>query len=91
MVRKTTEFRPVLKDGAVYWSDNGRRICKRCAGTQELYTGFDINGQKVERVTIEDARQWPADLGPLCCERGCTTVVAVAGPDGWPMAKGGAR
>ncbi|MGE0193799.1 MAG: hypothetical protein AB7T63_17375 [Planctomycetota bacterium] len=84
---------PVLEREAVFWSDNGRRICRCCAGMSALYTGCDISGQAVERVTLADVRDWPDDLGPLGCEDGCTTLSPVAGPDGWPLAttKAGAR
>ncbi|MCA9313881.1 MAG: hypothetical protein H6806_03515 [Planctomycetes bacterium] len=84
---------PVLEREAVFWSDNGRRICRSCAGMSALYTGHDISGQAVERVTLADVRDWPDDLGPLGCEDGCTTLSPVAGPDGWPLAatKAGAR
>jgi len=91
IARPTTDPRPVLRDGALYWADNGRRVCARCAGASALYTGRDISGQPVERVTVVDVHTWPEDLGPLACETGCTTVTQVAGPDGWPLAKGGAR
>ncbi len=91
IARKEHAPRPVLSEGAVYWSDDGRRICARCAGASALYTGHDLSGQPVERVTLEDVRAWPADLGPLNCESGCTTLAGVVGPDGWPLAKGGAR
>ena len=91
IARKATDLSPVLRDGAVYWADNGRRICARCAGASALYTGRDISGQPVDRVTIDDVHAWPEDLGPLACEAGCTTITALAGPDGWPLPKGGAR
>jgi len=84
--------KPVLADGAVYWGDGGRRVCARCAGAAALYTGHDISGQPVERVTAEDVRDWPIDLGPLGCEDNCTVLSRVVGPDGWPIAtRGGAR
>ena len=63
MAAADTTPRPVLQDGAVYWADNGRRICARCAGATALYTGHDLSGQKVERVTAADVRDWPEDLG----------------------------
>ena len=91
IARRTTDPRPLLREGAVYWADNGRRICARCAGASALYTGRDISGQPVERVSLDDVRAWPKDLGPLACESACTTLTAVAGPDGWPLAKGGAQ
>lgn len=89
IARRTTDPRPVLRDGAVYWADNGRRICACCAGASALYMGYDISGQRVERVTLDDVRAWPEDLGPLNCESGCTTLSQIAGLDGWPLAKGG--
>ena len=43
---------------------------------------------KVARITIEDVRAWPDDLGVLRCESGCTALTAIAGPDGWPLERG---
>ena len=85
------DARPVLKEGAVYWGDNGRRLCVRCAGMSAKFTGRDLSGQKVARVRVEDVRTWEAEgeLGPLACEEGCTTLSAIAGPDGWPLAREG--
>ena len=84
--RGTTDPRPLLREGAVYWADNGRRICARCAGASALYTGHDISGQPVERATLRDAVEWLSSLGsPLACEQGCTVLGMIAGPDGWPM------
>lgn len=87
-MKSNTTPRPVLVDGAVYWADGGRRICLRCAGQSALYTGRDLSGQRVERVTVADVRAWPDDLGVLCCEARCTALSAVAGPDGWPLERG---
>jgi hypothetical protein len=63
ITRPTTDPSPLLREGAVYWADNGRRICARCAGASALYTGRDLSGQPVERVTIDDVNAWPEDLG----------------------------
>jgi hypothetical protein len=83
----TREPRPVLKDGAVYFADNGRRICRCCAGMSALYTGRDISGQKVERIDAATVRWWHEETGkPMVCERGCTTLSPVVGADGWPLA-----
>jgi hypothetical protein len=88
--RRTTDPRPVLTPGAVYWGDGGMRICCDCAGASALYTGRDISGQPVERATLCDAVGWLSALGsPLACEQECTTLSTIAGPDGWPLAKGG--
>ena len=81
-------MRPLLREGALYWSDNGRVICAKCAGQSALYTGRDISGQKVDRITVEDVRAWPADLGTLRCESKCTVLSPMSGPDGWPIARG---
>ena len=86
MARDAT-IRPLLREGALYWADNGRVICAKCAGMSALYTGRDISGQKVERITVEDVRAWPEDLGTLHCEGNCTALSPIVGPDGWPMAK----
>ena len=32
VARNTTDLRPLLLEGALYWSDNGRVICAKCAG-----------------------------------------------------------
>lgn len=87
-MNSNTTPRPVLLDGAVYWSDGGRRICVRCAGASALYTGRDLSGQRVERVTAADVCGWPDELGPLRCEAGCTQLTRVVGPDGWPLGRG---
>ena len=79
------EPRPVLVLGAVYWADGGQRICLRCAGATATYTGHDVSGQPVVRVTLSDVDSWPLDLGPLGCEGGCTVLTPVLGPDGWPL------
>jgi hypothetical protein len=81
---------PVLKPRAVYFGDNGRAICRECAGQSAKYTGRDLSGHRVERATVDDCREWEQVVGaPLACEMGCTTLSTVAGSDGWPLAVGG--
>jgi len=75
--------------GRSYWADGGQRICLRCAGATATYTGRDVSGQPVVRVTLADVDSWPLDLGPLGCEGGCTVLTPVLGPDGWPVARHG--
>lgn len=75
----------VLAAGAVYAGDNGQLICRDCAGSTARYTGHDLSGQPLWRISLKDVRAWPADLPPLGCEGGCITLSAIAGPDGWPM------
>ena len=78
-----------LRDNAVYLGDNGRALCSRprCAGHTALTTGRDLSGQKVSRVTVDDVKAWPADLGPFTCECGTVVLSPIAGPDGWPLAR----
>jgi hypothetical protein len=92
MARRSTEPRPLLREGAVYWADNGERICRDCAGMSAKFTGRDISGQRVARVNAAEVREWLAagDLGPMQCERGCTRLSEVVGADGWPLATAGA-
>lgn len=81
---------PVLIEGAVYGSDNGRMICRSCAGSSALYTGYDLSGMKVERITVAEVAEWLTfDLGPMRCECRKVTLSRLAGPDGWPMAVAG--
>jgi hypothetical protein len=69
-------------------ADIGRASCAKCAGQSARYTGRDISGQKVERVTVEGVRAWPEDLGPLRCGALCLALSPIAGADGWPLSKG---
>ena len=87
-MKSNTTPRPVLVEGALHWADNGRVICAKCAGQSALYTGRDISGQQVERITVAEVRAWPDDLGILRCASGCTALAAVADPDGWPIVRG---
>lgn len=78
--------RKVLTEGALYFADNGRIICARCAGVSALYTGRDISGQRVSRVTVEDAKEWQDGTGqPIACESGCLRLSMISGSDGWPL------
>ena len=67
--------RPVLSETALYFGDNGRCFCGACAGASAKYTGYDISGQPVHKVTPEDVRAWDAEMIrygaagiPLGCE-----------------------
>ena len=74
-----------LKEGAVYFADNGRSICLKCAGMSAKYTGRDISGQKVERLNPDDVEYLKSKGISAACERGCTTLSTILGSDGWPM------
>lgn len=76
----------VLKPGAVYFADNGELVCRKCAGATALYSGHDLSGQKLLRVDVDTVRYLLAtERGPVSCERGCTILEGIPGPDGWPM------
>ena len=56
-------LRPVLDDDAIYIGDAGHVSCGRHAGHSARYTGHDISGQPVMRVTAAEI----AEFG-LACE-----------------------
>lgn len=43
--------KPVVKDDSLYFADNGACYCSKHLGMSARYTGRDISGQKIERVT----------------------------------------
>lgn len=59
---------PVLDDDALYMMDNGRVLCGRHCGASARYTGRDISGQQVVRLTPADIRASIRDYGwePVC-------------------------
>jgi hypothetical protein len=68
----TADPTPVLRDDEVYLGDGGRAFCGRLhhAGMTARYTGRDISGQPVHRVTQEDQREARRMGVTLKCE-GC--------------------
>ncbi len=46
-----TEPKPVAKDNVIYFVDNGAVYCGAHLGMSARYTGYDISGQKIERIT----------------------------------------
>lgn len=62
-----TDPQPVLKPG-LYFGDNGRCFCDKHAGTSALYTGHDISGQRVSRVTDADLRAAKREGWTIRCE-----------------------
>ena len=66
--------RSVLIPGAVYLGDNGMAICSCCAGYSAKYSGRDIGGQSVSKVTADDLLEFGAES--MSCECGKTTVMA---------------
>ena len=47
------DLRPALAPNALYFGDNGRCFCGKlhCAGMTAHYTGRDLSGLRVERIT----------------------------------------
>jgi hypothetical protein len=59
----------------LYLGDNGRCFCgtERCAGMTPFYTGRDLSGQRLYRLTPEDdveSRRMSAEFQGFKCE-GC--------------------
>ena len=63
---------PVLREDELYLGDNGRCFCGRlhCAGMTAYFTGRDLSGQPVHRVTEADHREARRMGVTLACE-GC--------------------
>ena len=61
---------PVLRDDALYLGDNGRCFCGRLhhAGMTAHFTGRDLSGQPVHRVTEADQREARRLGVVLACE-----------------------
>ena len=69
------ETKPVLKAGALYLGDNGRCFCPDHAGASARYTGRDISGQRVHRITEADRAAWRIEVGS---EPQCEDCAAIA-------------
>ncbi len=58
-------------DTALYHTDNGRVVCGKHCGQTARYTGRDLSGQKIARVTAADGAEWLGAMGmgaPIQCE-----------------------
>lgn len=68
--------RPVLQPDALYEGDNGRILHGKCSGASALYTGRDISGQKVRRLSKDALRAYLADVADIgiteACESCCS-------------------
>jgi hypothetical protein len=64
---------PALDPDTLYIGDNGRVFCGKspCAGSSALYTGRDISGARVDRLSPGDIQAWITEAGtaPEC--EGC--------------------
>lgn len=65
----TAEPIPVLKDDELYWGDNGRVLHGLCSGMSARFSGHDLSGQRVARVTVEERLIFSREVGhSLTCE-----------------------
>ena len=72
--------KPVLKPDALYLGDNGRCFCGRHAGCSALYSGRDLSGQKVLRITPAMCARMGEDPTLIRCETcACDARRAIAG------------
>ena len=86
-MKTATGPKPVLNMGTLYEGDNGRIFCGACAGASATYTGRDISGQEVRRLTVDDADAFRAemirygcpDLAEMCCESCGKTILSESG------------
>lgn len=63
---------PALKADALYFGDNGRCFCGklRCAGMSSHFSGRDLSGHRVEKITPNILRECRSiDFEPAC--EGC--------------------
>lgn len=61
--------RPVLQEDALYSGDSGRIFCGRHAGASARYSGRDLSGQRVHRITARDRQAWELEIGSaISCE-----------------------
>ena len=67
-----TDLEPALREDTLYLGDNGRCFCGRlhCAGMTAHFTGRDLSGHPVHRVTEDDQREARRLGVELACE-GC--------------------
>jgi hypothetical protein len=68
MTTTTNPTRKVPADSTLYFTDNGAILCGRHLGTSAAYTGRDISGQPIERVTPDDSADLLALGVPVGCE-----------------------
>ena len=76
MTTATRKFTPEAE--AIYLTDNGAAYCGEHLGVTAQFTGRDISGQKIHRVTADDAAFWrihnQAGNPPMCeqCQKAWT-------------------
>jgi len=87
---------PVLDAGSLYLGDNGRCFCGAHAGHSAKYSGRDLSGQQVLRVTPAvvalSVAAYGAEATSLRCEaKGCTVLPPSAPARSTRTSRRGAR
>jgi len=59
-------------DHALYFLDNGMILCGAHCGTSAKYSGRDISGQRIERVTPEHVREATFQIACEMCGKTAT-------------------
>ncbi len=76
----------ILVANAIYIGDNGRLMCRDCAGATARFSGCDLSGARVGRLDAEEVFELREATGkPVACECRKVCLSEIAGPDGWPM------
>jgi hypothetical protein len=65
---------------ALYFTDNGCILCGEHLGSSAKFTGRDISGQKIKKVTPDDARAAAKDGWTLKCEGNCERTANADAP-----------
>lgn len=74
----TTERKPVLLDRALYIGDNGRVFCGAHAGMSARWSGYDLSGHKVARITPAYCKRNGEEIAALKCEQ-CAQIARKGG------------
>lgn len=69
--RVLPEDKVVLAPEALYEGDNGRILHGRCSGVSATYTGRDISGRKVRRLSAADVAAFLAEVADLGITEAC--------------------
>lgn len=58
----------ILDLDKLYLGDNGRITCGDCSGASARYTGRDLSGQRVEKISPQDSQTIAGLIGhmPIC-------------------------
>ena len=64
-----------LVENTIYFGDNGRAMCSRCAGATASASGtHDLSGTRLQKATLADADYFAEEGLTLSCECGRITI-----------------